>query len=113
MLRIPGKTHAKPLPIAAQYAKAGDAVFIIGGEAKAPGKPGCFRAKVAFLEGGGIVYAVEDKFDAWGFGGVPVVNLQGEVVGTILAGDDKGKHLLGLSAATLRATLKAAEVELE
>jgi S1-C subfamily serine protease len=82
-------TPPVPLTLAAEDPKKNEWVWVTGLEVAQRGPQKFFRAKVTGAEQGGVTLRQEDRFQLRGFSGDPVLNTQGQVVGTVLAGPER------------------------
>lgn len=101
---------AAPLKLAAADPKKNEWVWAVGQE---PGKSGAektYRLKVTGADSNGILLEQHDKFEMRGFSGGPIVNAQGEVVGTLLGG--RAPTVIASRVGTVRERLAQANVTL-
>lgn len=77
-----------PLALAAEDPKKNEWVWVAGLEGGQRGPQKLYRCKVTGAESGGVTLRQEDRFQLRGFSGGPVLNAQGQVVGSVLGGNE-------------------------
>jgi hypothetical protein len=101
---LPDAAEVTVLELAEQEPKANDWVWVVGQQ---PGKQLLFyRSKVTQVLGGTMVFDQFDRFNPQGFSGGPVVNAEGKVVGTMLAGAARGNTRQGATVGNIRQRIK-------
>jgi Trypsin-like peptidase domain len=102
---------AVPLKLAAADPKKNEWLWVIGQEANSSGPQKLYRCQVSGAESGGFVLKQLDHFEMKGFSGGPVVNAQGDVVGSLLGGRSGDEPIIsGVSG--IRARLAEAKIEI-
>src|SRR5262245_12538041 len=104
------KTGTAPLKLAAADPKKNEWVWAVGQEPGSTGPQRAFLCKVTGTTSGGLALQQHDKFEMRGFSGGPIVNAQGEVVGSLLGG--RGSSVIASRASTMRQRLTEANVAL-
>ena len=61
-----------------------------------------YRCKGTVVKGGSVLLQANDRHSAQGFSGGPIVNFEGKVVGTMLAGDPEGTSRQGATVGNIR-----------
>jgi hypothetical protein len=100
-----------PLKLAAASPKKNEWLWVIGQEASSTGPQKMYRCQVTGAERGGFVLEQYDHFEMRGFSGGPVVNAQGEVVGSLLGGVSASEPLIS-GVNDIRARLADAKIEM-
>ena len=98
------------LTLATEDPKKNEWVWIAGLEAGRRGPQKLYRCKVTGAESGGITLRQDDRFQLRGFSGGPVLNAQGQVVGSILGGNEP--TVLCSKVSALRKRLTEAGIQL-
>lgn len=98
------------LPLAAEDPKKNEWVWVAGLEGGQRGPQKLFRANVTGAESWGVTLRQEDRFQLRGFSGGPVLNAQGQVVGTILGGNEP--TILCSKVGSLRKRLQEAGIQI-
>src|SRR5262245_11933525 len=98
------------LTLAADDPKKNEWVWVVGLEGGQRGPQKLFRCKVTGAEQGGVKLRQEDRFQLRGFSGGPVLNAQGQVVGTVLGGPEPS--ILCSKVSALRKRLTEAGIQL-
>lgn len=101
---------ATPLKLAAADPKRNEWVWAVGQEPGSVGPQKLYRCKVTGTEMSGLLLQQHDRFKMQGFSGGPLVNAQGEVVGSVLGGN--APMVLACKVSSIRERLKEAKVEL-
>ena len=97
---LPEKAALEVLELAEGEPKVNEWVWIIGQE---PGNPLlAYRCKVTVVKGGSFLLEATDRHAPRGFSGGPIVNGEGKVVGTMLAGDPAGTSRQGATVGNIR-----------
>lgn len=99
-----------PLKLASGDPKKNEWLWAIGQEPGSTGPQKMYRCKVTGPDTGGFLLEQHDQFQMRGFSGGPVVNAQGEVVGSLLGGQGQKVIISGVSG--IRARLAEAKIEL-
>ena len=76
------------LTLAAEDPKRNEWVWIAGLEGGQRGPQKLYRCKVTGADSGGVTLRQHDRFQLRGFSGGPVLNAQGQVVGSVLGGNE-------------------------
>ena len=76
------------LALATEDPKKNEWVWLAGLEGGRRGPQKLYRCKVTGAESGGVTLRQEDRFQLRGFSGGPVLNAQGQVVGSVLGGSE-------------------------
>jgi hypothetical protein len=98
------------LTLAAEDPKRNEWVWIVGIEAGRRGPQKLYRCKVTGAESGGVTLRQDERFQLRGFSGGPVLNAQGQVVGTVLGGNEP--TVLCSKVSALRKRLAEAGIQL-
>jgi hypothetical protein len=98
------------LKLAAEDAKKNEWVWVLGQEPGRTTPQRIFRCKVTGAESDGLLLEQHDRFELMGFSGGPVVNAQGEVVGSVLGGRSPTIFISRVSS--IRQRLAEAKVDL-
>jgi len=101
---LPEAAKVTVLELAADDPKAGDWVWIVGQQGDQPLK--FYRARLTQVVSGTMLMNQFDRFDPTGFSGGPVVNAEGQVVGTMLAAENPGNSRQGATVGHIRERLK-------
>jgi S1-C subfamily serine protease len=101
---------AKPLPLAGADAKKNEWVWAVGQEASSSGPQKLYRCKVTGTSNGGLQLEQHDRFEMRGFSGGPLINAQGEVIGSLLGGKDA--VVIGARVSSIRARLAESKIDL-
>jgi hypothetical protein len=99
-----------PLKLAADNPKRNEWVWVVGQEPGRTDAQKMYRCTVTGAETGGLTLEQHDRFEMRGFSGGPVVNAQGEVIGSLLGG--RAPKVLCNSVSSIRKRLAEAKVEL-
>jgi hypothetical protein len=99
-----------PLKLAAADAKMNEWVWVVGQEPGHDGPQKMYRCKVTGTEMRGIVLQQHDRFEMRGFSGGPIVNAQGEVIGSLLGGN--APTIVACKVSSIRERLGEAKIEL-
>ena len=83
---------------------------MVGLEGGQRGPQKFFKAKVTGAEQGGVTLKQQDRFQLRGFSGGPVLNTQGQVVGTVLGGPEP--TILCSKVSALRKRLQEAGIQI-
>ncbi len=101
---------ASSLKLAAADPKKNEWLWVIGQEASSSGPQKMYRCQVTGAESSGFVLKQLDHFEMRGFSGGPVVNAQGEVVGSLLGGRSSDEPIIsGVSG--IRARLADSKID--
>ena len=98
------------LALAAADPKKNEWVWVAGLEGGQRGPQRLFRCKVTGAQQGGVTLRQEDRFQLRGFSGGPVLNGQGQVVGTVLGGREP--TILCSKVSSLRKRLAEAGIQI-
>jgi S1-C subfamily serine protease len=101
---------APALKLAAADPKGNEWAWAVGQEPGSSGPQKAYRCKVTGTRMGGLLLQQHDRFVMRGFSGGPVVNAQGEVVGSLLGGNAPTVIISRVSG--IRARLAQANVQL-
>jgi S1-C subfamily serine protease len=100
-----------PLKLAKEDPKKNEWVWVVGQEARRDDQDqSLFLCKVTGADSGGILLKQHDEFVQMAFSGAPIVNAQGEVIGSMLGGRDS--TILASKVSSIRERLTQAKVEL-
>lgn len=100
---------ATPLKLAAGDVSKNEWCWAVGQEPGQSGPSKMYRCKVTGTDHAGLSLEQHDKFQMRGFSGGPLVNAQGEVVGSVLGGN--GATMITSRVSTIRKRLTEAGVD--
>jgi S1-C subfamily serine protease len=98
-----------PLKLAADNPKRNEWVWALGQEPGRSDAQKMYRCKVTGTEAGGLTLDQHDRFEMRGFSGGPIVNAQGEVVGSLLGG--RAPKVLSCGVSSIRQRLAEAKID--
>jgi hypothetical protein len=101
---LPDTADVTVLELADHEPKVNEWVWVVGQQ---PGKQLLFyRSKVTQVLNGTMLFDQFDRFDPTGFSGGPVVTAEGKVIGTMLAGAQRGNMRQGATVGNIRKRIK-------
>ena len=100
--------NVTPLRLATEDLKRNEWAWVIGEDPDKAGRQYRYRCKVTGAARGGFTLEKYDPFDSRGFSGCPIVNANGDVVGSLLGGNSS--VVLASFASSIRARLAAVNI---
>jgi hypothetical protein len=107
---LPRESTAQTLTLARNNPSRNDPVWVVGCEKKKPGSQNLYPCRVDKVSESEFQYTPIEPFDPWDFSGGPVVNQQGDVIGTLLAGKTK---LTGITVGAIRSRFEELHIDIE